>query len=92
VSTKRTLVRLLTVESIARAEGANLGLHASLLRLEARELVAAPGERAQELGNESAYRAAALGGADASTPVHIVGNCNGDVLHASRPTTVSQKL
>ncbi len=92
MSTNRTLVSLFTVEPIARAEGAYLGLHASLLGSEPRELGLALRERTEEVGYERADRAALLGRPNPRASVDIVGNADRDVLHRSHSTTLSQKL
>src|SRR3954451_15735227 len=87
VSTNRTAVDLVAVETVAGAEADDLILHLSLLGLEAGELAVLLGERLQVLGNEPADRAPALGSADPRLAVDVVGHGDRDVLHG---LTVSQ--
>ncbi|HTA34293.1 MAG TPA: hypothetical protein VK721_12800 [Solirubrobacteraceae bacterium] len=72
MSTNRTRVGQVAVYALAGAETIDLGLYAPLLILEPGELSLLLGQRAQELSNERAHRAAALRRADARRAVHVV--------------------
>src|SRR5215211_7391390 len=84
VSTNRTVVELVTVEAVARAEAADLTLDLLLLGLEPGEFCLARGQRAQVLGDERADGGTVLGGADPRVAVDVVGHGHRDVLHGQR--------
>src|SRR5438876_644736 len=86
----RTTVDGVAVETIARAEACDLTLNLALLRLEPRHLALALGERAQVVRHESADRGAAFGGPDPCCAIDLVGDGDGDVLHAEHGNTGSQ--
>ena len=81
MSTKRTPVRLVAIDTIASAEATDLALHALLLRLEPRELSLPLRERAQVLGYKPTYGTATLRGAYPRGTVDIVRDRNGYVSH-----------
>ena len=81
VSTNRTHVQFLAVETVASAEAIDLLLNAPLLRLEPRKLGLPLGEGTQVLGDKRAHGATLLRRANSCGAVNIVGNGNGDVRH-----------
>ena len=84
MSTNRTVVELVAVDAVARAESSDLTLDLLLLGLEPGELRVPPSERAQVLAYERADRGAALGGADPRVVVDVIGHRDREVLHGRR--------
>lgn len=82
MSTNRTVVHLVPTNSVTGAESLDLRLHRALLCLEPGEPLVAVHECTQELRDQSAYRAALLGGSDPGLPVDVLRNTHGDVLHS----------
>lgn len=84
---------LVALEAIASAEAIQRRECRLLKRLESGELGSASVEIAQVLSHEGAHRPALLGRTNARAPIHVVGDRDGDVLHADRlahKTTASQ--
>jgi hypothetical protein len=86
VSTNRTVVELVAVEAVARAESFDLALDLLVLGLEPAEPRLPTGERAQVLANERADRSPTLGGSDPGVTVDVVWRRDRDVLHGRRPS------
>jgi hypothetical protein len=72
---------LIPREAVTGAEAAYLSDDSRLLSLALAELALRAGKRAQVVGYERADRAAALGSANASRSIDIIGNGNSDVGH-----------
>lgn len=81
MSTKRTVVKLVAVESVRGPEASDGLLELMLPSLEPAKIRLLLGERAQILADERADRSAALGGADPRRPIDVVGHGDSDVLH-----------
>ena len=87
MSTNRTLVERVAVESVAAAERRDLGVDSPLLLLEADKLAVPLGEGSQVLGDQRAHGAAALRGVNARGAIDLVGHGDGEILH---PIIVTQ--
>ena len=87
MSTNRTIVDLVTSQSILCAEVFDLPLDAPLLRLQACELVAR-GKGTKVVGNHCADGGSALRGSNACAPIDAVGHGDRNVLHSF---TVTQR-
>lgn len=83
VSTKRTVMDLVTGEPIPRREGGDLRHDIALQSDAAIELRTALVEGAQELGNESTDRGTRLRRLDPGRPVDVVRDRDGEVLHGN---------
>src|SRR5215218_1163311 len=92
VSANRTLVQVVATQTIGRAKASDPLLDCLLLCLETRKLAIALRQRAEEVADERADRAAALGGAHARLVIDVVGDGDRDVLHPRDASTGSQFL
>src|SRR4029453_16079359 len=84
VSMNRTVVELVAVGAVARAEPLDLLLDLLLLDLEPGELRLPPRQRAQVLADQGADRGPTLGSSDPGAAVDVVWDCDRDVLHGRR--------
>src|SRR5579884_915078 len=82
VSTKRTVVKLIAIDAVAGPEAHYFALSSVLESFETFELALPIRERDEILGHQSAQGAALLRRANARPEIHLVGDGNGDVLHA----------
>src|SRR5687768_12030506 len=84
VSTKRTVVELVAVETVAPVEVPYLVLYPPLQSLQPLELGILRRQSFEELSHKRTQRPALLRGADSRAPIHLVRHCDSDVLHVQR--------